>query len=58
MNTMNSERAVANTVPVLRDDDQLAAGDCLWGLLVTLLALPFLAGLAAVVAGAIGVLLR
>ena len=44
--------------PVLSDDERLAAGDCLWGMLVALLALPFLAGLAAVVATAIGVLIR
>ncbi len=45
-------------LPVLREDERLAAGDCLWGLLVVLLVLPFLAGIVAVVAGAISVLLR
>jgi hypothetical protein len=44
--------------PMLSDDERLAAGDCLWGMLVALLALPFVAGLAAVVFAALGVLIR
>jgi hypothetical protein len=45
-------------VPVLGEDERLAAGDCLWGMLVALLALPFLAGLLAIVIGAIRVFVR
>jgi uncharacterized membrane protein len=58
MNTMDSKSASVSTVRALRDDERLAAGDCLWGMLVALLALPFVVGLAVAVAGAIGVFLR
>jgi hypothetical protein len=44
--------------PMLSNDERLAAGDCLWGMLVALLALPFLAGLAALVIAALGVFVR
>jgi hypothetical protein len=45
-------------VPVVGDDDRLAAGDCLWVMLVALLALPFMAGLVTLVICALGVFVR
>jgi hypothetical protein len=58
MEATKSKSMNVTIVPVLRDDERLAAGDCLWGMVVALLALPFVAGLAALVIAALGVFVR
>jgi hypothetical protein len=58
MNTTKLKPMNVTIVPEVGDDERLAAGDCLWGMLVALLAAPFLAGLLAIVISAISVFVR